>query len=79
MNGFTKNRIGRDIEYILQSNPRVTVIRSCYCSYNCMETWMTKVDDEVIDGGYNSYFRDAVKDAFVAGEKLAVNPNYYRY
>jgi len=71
MKGFSKNPIGRDIEYILDANPRVTVIRGCYCKYNCGSTWLTQLDRETITGGYNNYFKQALIDAHDVAEKLA--------
>ena len=79
MKNFTKNPIGRDIEYVLESNPRVTIIRGCHCKYNCDSTWLVRVDYETVMGGYNSHFKSAVKDAESLGQKLTVNPDAYVY
>lgn len=69
MKGFTKNPIGRDIEYVLDADPRVTVIRDCYCSSNCYQTWMIRFEDDVVDSGHYSYFKDAIADAIAMGGK----------
>jgi hypothetical protein len=61
--GFVKNPIGRDIEYVLQSNSRVAVIRGCKCQWNCDRTWHLQVDQETIEGGYYRYFKDALRGA----------------
>ena len=69
MKGFTKNPIGRDIEYVLDADPRVTVIRDCYCSFNCGSTWMIRFEDDLVDSGHYSYFKDAIADAIALGSK----------
>jgi hypothetical protein len=68
--GFSKNRIGRDVEYILDDNPRVTILRECRCGYNCSSTWAVRVDNEIMDSGYHSRFRLAVSDAIQTGKEL---------
>ena len=71
MKGFAKNPIGRDIEYILESDPRVAVIRGCHCQWNCDETWLLQVNNETITGGYYRYFKDALRGAVHEGELQA--------
>ena len=67
MNGFVKSRIGDDIEYTLENNPSVSVIRGCACSSQCSESWVVKVDD--VPAIYFRYFRRALESA----EKLGAS------
>lgn len=72
MKGFSKNPIGRDIEYILDANPRVTVIRGCRCKWNCGSTWLLQLDHETLESGYNMFFKLAIEDAIELGKKVNV-------
>lgn len=75
MKGFTKQAFGKDIEYVLDADPRVTVLRDCYCSFNCDSTWMVKFEQNLF--AYHSYFKSAMKDAVQLGETSKDDPNFF--